>query len=185
MFKKVTSLFLSVLLVCAVFANLGVFGFAASADECEHEYGEWSLTQYATCTEPGVEYKFCSLCGYMNTIVLEPATGHKFGDWETSVVATCNEIGEEARVCSVCNLRETRETKKLAHNFADGVCSGCSAILGDVNMDNDLDIRDLIVLKDKLLDATQVYDSLLDINIDASLNADDMVALRKILFARL
>ncbi len=136
-----------VLFLCGLFLCLSVIsgGAVASAEECEHVYGDWSMIAPATCTEPSVEYKVCINCEELVEFVLEPATGH---------------------------------------SFSNGTCEVCGAILGDVNTDKEIDIRDLVEMKENLLDDSYTYDSLSDINIDGAVNADDMVALKKMLFAK-
>ena len=53
---------------------------------------------------------------------------------------------------------------------------------GDVNGDTSVDMRDLIALKNALLDdAEYIYTN--DVNLDGSVDADDLTALRKALFA--
>ena len=138
----------------------------------------------ATCTDLGMEYKVCTVCEELVEFVLEPATGHSFSEWAVSKESTCTNAGEESRKCEKCNLVEKHETEKLSHNFVEGNCQGCGAILGDVNIDNELDIRDLVNLKEILLSVSANYDFLCDINIGGEVNAGDMVDLKKILFAR-
>ncbi len=45
-------------------------------DACEHSFGEWQVTQQATCTQDGEEERKCSLCGY----VVSKAPGHEYGE---------------------------------------------------------------------------------------------------------
>lgn len=48
-----------------------------------------------------------------------------FEDWKTEVQATCKNEGKATSLCKAKNIKRTRTIPKLAHSFADGVCSGC------------------------------------------------------------
>lgn len=78
----------------------------------EHEFGEWTVTREATCTEDGLKERSCS-CGEVETEVL-PATGHSFGEWKVLEEATVVSEGAQERVCSVCGTTETEVIPELA-----------------------------------------------------------------------
>lgn len=46
---------------------------------CEHVWGEWEVVTEATCEEDGQEQRKCTLCGEVETRVIE-ATGHEHGE---------------------------------------------------------------------------------------------------------
>lgn len=81
---------------------------APTADEEQHHYGEWTVTEEATCTGAGERRRICvdSGCGKVEYEVI-PATGHSWGDWETMTEATCAERGSHRHFCSVCGEAET------------------------------------------------------------------------------
>lgn len=81
---------------------------APTAGEEQHHYGEWTVTEEATCTEAGERRRICvdSGCGKVEYEVI-PATGHSWGDWETMTEATCAERGSHRHFCSVCGEAET------------------------------------------------------------------------------
>ena len=80
-----------------------------------HTYGEWTVTQEATCLEKGAESRICTVCNEAETRELA-ATGHTFGSWEITTAPTCTEKGAELRVCE-CGETETREVAAKEHNF--------------------------------------------------------------------
>lgn len=68
-------------------------GFAAcdNNDTCEHQWGDWTVTTKATCTEAGISERKCTACGQTETSTLE-ALGH---DWTQ---ATCS----TPKTCKAC-----------------------------------------------------------------------------------
>ena len=86
------------------------------ADECPHVFEERRAE--ATCTESGVAYDECILCGatanYRN---IEPL-GHEYGAWEISDAPSCLSGGEQIRYCtrSGCNTAETQSVPALGHD---------------------------------------------------------------------
>lgn len=75
-------------------------------DAAAHDFGEWTVTKEATCTEDGSQTRACATCGYEETAVI-PAAGHSFGDWEIISDATETQDGSTKHVCKVCGFEET------------------------------------------------------------------------------
>ena len=66
-----------------------------------HEFGEWSNTQNATCTNEGVKVRYCS-CGEKQSETT-PKLSHKVAI-DVAVAPTCTKAGfTEGKYCSVCN----------------------------------------------------------------------------------
>ena len=63
-----------------------------------HNFGEWSVTKNATCTEDGVKTRYCD-CGEKQSDVM-PATGHSYID---SVCINCGDV-KESLECKHENL---------------------------------------------------------------------------------
>ena len=83
----------------------------------EHEFGEWVVTQEATCAQTGLQVRTCE-CSEEETQSI-PAIGHASGDWSVDVEPTCTVDGSKHQVCSVCN--ETIKTETLpATGHTDG-----------------------------------------------------------------
>lgn len=86
-----------------------------------HQYGAWTVTKAATCTEDGEQSHACAACGKVETETI-PATGHHevaAGDKP----ATCTESGLSGRtVCSVCNqvVNEGTVLPMLEHRVGAG-----------------------------------------------------------------
>ena len=74
-----------------------------------HTYGEWIVTEEATCTETGLRERTCSVCGEKETETI-PLVEHE-GIWQVTKEATENSEGEESLICSVCG--KVIETRKI------------------------------------------------------------------------
>ena len=92
-----------------------------------HDFGEWTVTKQATCTEKGEETRECSRCHFKETRELA-ALGHDPGEpvKENEIAATCTEPGsyDEVVYCSVCNAEISRTTKSIpvtGHKPAEAV----------------------------------------------------------------
>ena len=72
----------------------------------EHEYGEWTVTTPATCTEEGVEERSCTKGDDTESRAI-PATGHTFGEWTVLTEASCVAEGQQEHTCTVCGEKET------------------------------------------------------------------------------
>ncbi|MDO5547627.1 MAG: MBG domain-containing protein [Eubacteriales bacterium] len=83
-----------------------------------HDYGSWTTTKSATCTEKGAEQRVCKNDKtHVETREIQ-ATGHDYGEWTVTTEATCTKAGAETRICKNDKTHtETREIAKLAHNY--------------------------------------------------------------------
>lgn len=72
-----------------------------------HVFGEYTVTQEATCTEDGYETATCTLCDETDTRVI-PAKGHSWGE-PAKVVPTCLDEGYTQTQCSVCKTTQKSE----------------------------------------------------------------------------
>lgn len=86
--------------------------------ECEHNWGEGTVTQPATCTEPGKLTYTCSECATTKEETI-PATGHTKDEVTVSKEATCTEDGNITYTCSACGAEMT-ENIPAAHTWNDG-----------------------------------------------------------------
>ncbi len=69
--------------------------------ECEeHTWGEWTVTEEATCVDEGVETRICEVCRKTETRVIEATGEHAY----TAVVTdpTCVDQGYTTYTCDVC-----------------------------------------------------------------------------------
>ena len=66
-----------------------------------HNFGAWTVTKAATCTESGISTRKCSVCGTEETMII-PALGHSMTA-TAGKAATCTEAGHSAYwSCSRC-----------------------------------------------------------------------------------
>lgn len=101
--------------------------FAACNDDCEHEYGEWSVTKAATCAEKGVKTRVCSKCEYIDAEEIAATGEHSYGEWQITTPAECEKAGEQTRVCSVCKAEEKQEIAATGHSGTIK-CANCDKV---------------------------------------------------------
>ena len=86
-----------------------------------HAYGEWTVSEEATCTKEGKKISVCQNCGDTQTETI-PAPGHR-KEIIPAKAPTCEEPGlTEGIRCSVCGeiLKEQKtEGEATGHNFGE------------------------------------------------------------------
>ncbi len=70
-----------------------------------HSFGEWIVTNAATCSTNGSAYRKCSSCQATESTTLYP-TAHSFSEWKTTTPPTESSLGEKERSCLVCGFSE-------------------------------------------------------------------------------
>ena len=101
-------------ILMAVIAMLGVMGCEGGE---KHEWGEWTTTKEATCTEKGEETRVCEKNGEHKEKRELAAKGHEWGEWETEKEAGCVMSGRERRVCkNDASHSETRSIEAKGHD---------------------------------------------------------------------
>ena len=98
-------------------------GFEYKILECKvHKFGEWTITEEASCTKDGEKVRVCSLCNKTETETI-PATGHT-EVIDKAVAATCTKTGlTEGIHCSVCNavIKAQETVPAKGHKYVDTV----------------------------------------------------------------
>lgn len=75
-----------------------------------HTWGDKLVVKKeATCTEDGIGYKVCTVCGEKGTETTIPATGHKPGTPIVQKPATCTEDGVRIILCATCETEMDSE----------------------------------------------------------------------------
>ena len=110
---------------------------------CEHNWGEWTVTTPATCTEAGEEQRVCSICGEVETRVIA-ATGHdhedewKYDDDSHWHECSCGDVADKA-----AHENEWVVTKNPTHNepgLKHEECKVCDWAGEDVEIAPDPDL---------------------------------------------
>lgn len=100
--KMLKKVLIPVLLITALMLT---FALTSCKKECAHEYGEWTVTKEATCTEDGEQERTCSSCGETETQTIK-ATGHSA---EELLCGVCGET-----VVGVDSLLPSIDTESLS-----------------------------------------------------------------------
>ena len=85
-----------------------------------HNFGSWSTTKSATCTESGTQTRKCAACGKTETKTI-PATGHKSGGWIIDKQPAVGVKGSKHKECTVCGkILEKAEIPALTSTDISG-----------------------------------------------------------------
>ena len=172
-----------------------------------HIFGEWTLSQTATCETKGSEKRTCLVCGQEENrdIVAighkwTPATcetaktcsvcqktegeplGHSFGPWRVVEESSCTAPGHRMRGCP-CGAEEFEIVPALDHDFYFGKCKVCGEtnedyLPGDVNCDGKLSYEDALkVLRCSIGLDIMEEKARADINGDGNVNYSDALTI--------
>ena len=100
---------------------------------CAHRFGEWKVTEAATCTKDGVSRRICSICGAVEEKSV-PALGHTPGT-EVSV-----DKNDHWNICEVCH----EAVNKTGHTYVNGIQCVCGVRKGTAG-DADTTIKRVVV----------------------------------------
>lgn len=82
-------------------------------ETCTHNWGNWETYEFADCSTPGSEVRYCLNCNKEQTRVI-PATGqHEWSSWEVTKTATVFRTGVKERECWTCDTVQTANIPKL------------------------------------------------------------------------
>ena len=85
-----------------------------------HDFGAWKQTKAPTCTEKGVETRYCSRCDATETREVD-ALGHALVHHDGKA-ATCTEAGwEDYDTCSRCDYTTYKEIPATGHSYTSVV----------------------------------------------------------------
>ena len=80
-------------------------------EECEHEFGDWTVSMIPTCTEAGEETRVCSKCGASEKRVV-PALEHQWDEGRVTVVPTVDAKGTKVYTCERCGETRSEDIEK-------------------------------------------------------------------------
>lgn len=83
-------------------------------------FGDWQTDTEATCTEDGLMFRSCTVCGERETQKI-PAQGHTEGEWIIDSWATCTEDGSKHTECTVCGTTIHTDTISATHSYGEWI----------------------------------------------------------------
>ena len=104
--------------------NITASGFAHDGTSCleGHYYGAWVTDKAATCSHEGSAHRVCSICGHVDTKVLDIVPDAHVFDYDNAqitVVPTCTSTGIGTAVCKECGAIEETVLPKDYTNHTD------------------------------------------------------------------
>lgn len=118
--KKETKIAISIFIIGLSF--VAIVWFLTSCGPCEYHIFEKEIVREATCTDNGIESRYCTKCGYSEEE--EILASHDFREQRTIIEATCTRDGMKLEKCSVCDLERERATS-ASHSFSGLRCMDC------------------------------------------------------------
>ncbi len=101
-------------------------------DNCpvvDHQYGEFTVTTNATCSENGSKERYCQLCNHKDVVVIESTGEHVYDESNPEVViaSTCQVAGSGKAHCGCGEYKEI-QLPLDPHNHGDNWSedTGCS-----------------------------------------------------------
>ena len=139
---------------------------------CEHVPGDWIISTAATCTDHGIKYRECTVCGVVLDIENIPMLGHDWGEWVQTIPPTESEEGEETRICKNDPSHiETRAIPRLGLKK------------GDPDGDGEITVADALTalrVAAKLAEETPFLISVCDIDNDGKITVSDALAILRV-----
>lgn len=115
--KKVMLYVLAAMLLWGMLAPAA--SFATLMCDGAHTWGSWTTVRRPSCTEAGLEERYCRMCMEGREERVIPAAGHTYGDWKVTKEATCTAAGSRERVCTVCQYVQTESIPAKGHSYGD------------------------------------------------------------------
>ena len=85
-----------------------------------HNYDEWQTVKTATCTENGINERYCE-CGDRQTQTIY-ALEHQYDEWVITEESTCTKIGSKERYCE-CGDKQIQSISAIGHQYGEWVVS--------------------------------------------------------------
>ena len=84
-------------------------------EECDHNFGDWVVTDPASCGKTGTETQTCTMCGTPNTREI-PALTHEWF-WVVNTDPSCDEEGVKHEQCKHCGEDRINKEDPLGHDW--------------------------------------------------------------------
>ena len=104
---------------CSVCHTVLVAQRTIPIDSTAHDYGAWTISTVATCTENGLRYHICTRCNAVDRQTLV-ATGHQ-GEWQTVIEPKCLTEGLRTMTCTVCGQTVSEAIPSLGHTVSEWI----------------------------------------------------------------
>lgn len=97
----------------------------ADPQPCEHEWGDWIITEESTCQNLGSKYRVCKKCGQAAQTTFVDGDAPNYHQYKhVEVKATCTKAGSEYDVCVFCGAKKNVYTlHALGHNMTQVITS--------------------------------------------------------------
>lgn len=90
----------------------------ASAEHTDHRFGSWRTKRSATCTQTGLQFRYCTGCDHWEQRELDKLP-HTADEWVVVLEPTCTEEGRMEAHCTVCGTLMRKAIEKAPHQYAE------------------------------------------------------------------
>lgn len=90
----------------------------AGAEHTVHTFGSWKTKRSATCTQTGLQFRYCTGCDHWEKRELSKLP-HTADEWVVVLEPTCTKKGREEAHCTVCGALMRRAIEELPHQFGE------------------------------------------------------------------
>lgn len=86
-----------------------------------HAWNAGTVTQQASCKDPGNKSYTCTVsgCGATKNEPIAKTNNHTYGSWSQTSAPSCTGKGSESRTCSTCQKVETRSINATGHSMGN------------------------------------------------------------------
>ena len=147
-----------------------------------HTESEFTVVKDATCTEDGTKQQKCTVCDEILKTEVITAYGHEYNVWTVIKEATDTEVGEKTRECFICHYVESEIVDPLVPTTTPDEEKTDLGLLGDVNGDGKVNIKDATMIQKAAAKITALSDDeklRADVNADTKNNVKDATAIQK------
>jgi len=107
----------------------------AVAKSTVHKWNSGSITTEPTCITQGKKTYTCTLCGNTKTEIVAKSTVHNYDEGKVTTEPTYTREGVRTYTCTLCG-------RKMTENIAKLVKDDPAIMLGDADLDKDIDVSD-------------------------------------------
>lgn len=91
---------------------------ACAEDHVDHTFGSYRTKRSATCTQTGLQFRYCTGCDHWEKREL-PKLPHTPGEWEIITEPTCTAKGMQQTYCTECGSRVRKSIDMLPHTYGE------------------------------------------------------------------
>ncbi len=102
--------------ILAALMLLLLASLALAEDDDEHRYGRWMTKRFATCTQEGLQFRYCLHCDHWEQRRTKKLP-HQVAEYQILQEPTCTKEGVRSGYCTVCGSYCRNKIEPLGHDW--------------------------------------------------------------------